>query len=151
MMGHSLVLSCSRGSPQLCPWLCSHPCAQESLLPPPGCLGAGTQLSLGWFCLGCSCAASVVWVLAAPGLALLCAAALPRNAVNQSPGHGAKVTPRACENRGGAGGPWGTALVGGRVRQRLQGSWRCWQSFAFVALKENMGGGTQINDSVNLG
>lgn len=126
----------------------------------PGISAASSRLSWGWnpaelcwFCLGCSCAASVVWVLAVPGLALLCAAAVPRNTVNQSPGHRAEVTPRACENRGGAGGPWATALVGGRVRQRLRGSWRCSQSFAFAALKEKMWAGgweAQINDSVNL-
>lgn len=52
----------------------------------------------------------------------------------------------------GGGGGWGTGVVGGRVRQRLMGSWRCSQSFAFVSLnREDGGGGEQINDSVNLG
>lgn len=43
--------------------------------------------------------------------------------------------------------------MGRRVRQRLMGSWRCLQNFAFILLNREDEGvkKTQINDSMNLG
>lgn len=93
----------------------------------------------------------MVWVLAAPGLAVLCAAAVPRNAVNQSPGHRAEVTPRACENREGAGGALGNHTCGWKGEAEAQGKLEVFTKFCICCTqREDEGGGTQINNSVNL-
>lgn len=103
---------------------------------------------------GCSCAAvePVVWVLADAVLTLLCAAVVPRNTVNQRPGRtDGEVIPRTCQNMSVH---WG------------RGEWSCgWKGEAeaygklkvlaklcvYFAQQKKMGGGNQINDSVNIG
>lgn len=100
----------------------------------------------------------VVWVLAGAVLTLsLCSCGSKKYSELETwPQGGGGNTKNLSEQECVLGGWAGMGAVGGGVRQRLTGSWRCLQSFAFISLlRENGGQGgegrQQINDSVNLG